>query len=154
MKRASFVTLLLVLSTVAPCSAQAKRVSAESKSARQEMILAPLGSASAPAVPAHPSPYNLSGVQYPRIEEDSRVTFQFKAPTAQKVQVALVTSGSNSLNPLPYDMVKGDDGVMDIYDQRTAKPRVSQLLDDRRRRDGAGSRHQCIHRLRPHVQRL
>ncbi|NLT65020.1 MAG: esterase [Acidobacteria bacterium] len=111
MKRASFVTLLLVLSTVAPCSAQAKRVSAESKSARQEMILAPLGSASAPAVPAHPSPYNLSGVQYPRIEEDSRVTFQFKAPTAQKVQVALVTSGSNSLNPLPYDMVKGDDGV-------------------------------------------
>jgi enterochelin esterase family protein len=51
------------------------------------------------------------GVQYPRIEEDSRVTFQFKAPTAQKVQVALVTSGSNSLNPLPYDMVKGDDGV-------------------------------------------
>ena len=51
------------------------------------------------------------GVQYPRIEEDSRVTFQFKAPAAQKVQVALVTSGSNSLNPLPYDMVKGDDGV-------------------------------------------
>ena len=27
------------------------------------------------------------------------------------MQVALVTSGSNSLNPLPYDMVKGDDGV-------------------------------------------
>ena len=51
------------------------------------------------------------GVQYPRIEEDSRVTFHFNAPTAQKVQVALVTSGSNSLNPLPYDMVKGDDGV-------------------------------------------
>jgi enterochelin esterase-like enzyme len=79
--------------------------------ARQEIVPAPLRSASASAVAAHPSPYNLSGVQYPRIEEDSRVTFHFSAPTAQKVQVALVTSGSNSLNPLPYDMVKGDDGV-------------------------------------------
>jgi enterochelin esterase-like enzyme len=79
--------------------------------ARQEMIPAPLGSASAPAVPAHPSPYNFPGVQYPRIEADSRVTFRFNAPNAQKVQVALVTSGSNSLQPLPYDMVKGDDGA-------------------------------------------
>jgi enterochelin esterase family protein len=78
---------------------------------RQEMVLAPLRSASAPAVPAHPSPYNFPGVQYPRIEADLRVTFHFNAPNAQKVQVALVTSGSNSLQPLPFDMVKGDDGV-------------------------------------------
>ena len=75
------------------------------------MVPAPLRSASAPAVPAHPSPYNFPGVQYPRIEADSRVTFHFNAPNAQKVQVALVTSGSNSLQPLPFDMVKGDDGV-------------------------------------------
>ena len=75
------------------------------------MVPAPLRSASAPAVPAHPSPYNFPGVQYPRIEADSRVTFRFNAPNAQKVQVALVTSGSNSLQPLPFDMVKGDDGV-------------------------------------------
>jgi enterochelin esterase-like enzyme len=61
--------------------------------------------------PAHPSPYNVFGSQYPRIEADNRVTFHFAAPNAQKVQVALVTSGQNSLNPLPYDMVKGDDGV-------------------------------------------
>jgi enterochelin esterase-like enzyme len=75
------------------------------------MVPAPLRSASAPAVPAHPSPYNFPGVQYPRIEEDSRVTFRFNAPNAQKVQVALVTPGQNSLQPLPFDMFKGDDGA-------------------------------------------
>ena len=52
---------------------------------------------------AHPSPYNLYGAQYPRIEADSRVTFQFKAPNAQKVQVAIAN--------VPYDMVKDEDGV-------------------------------------------
>ncbi len=78
---------------------------------KQEMVPAPLRSASASAVPAHPSPYNFPGVQYPRIEVDSGVTFRFNAPNAQKVQVALVTSGSNSLQPLPFDMVKGGDGV-------------------------------------------
>jgi hypothetical protein len=112
MKRALFIALLTVLFAGATCLGQAKKSSINSKdAARQEMVSAPIGSTSAPAAPAHPSPYNLSGAQYPRIEADARVTFQFKAPTAQKVQVALVTSGSNSLNPLPYDMVKGDDGV-------------------------------------------
>ena len=52
---------------------------------------------------AHPSPYNLSGAQYPRIETDSRVTFRFNAPDAQKVQVSIVN--------VPFDMVKGPDGV-------------------------------------------
>jgi enterochelin esterase-like enzyme len=112
MKRSLAFALLTSVLAGGTCFAQTDRVSKNSKAAtRQEMIPAPLRSASAPAVPAHPSPYNLLGVQYPRIEEDSRVTFHFNAPTAQKVQVALVTSGSNSLNPLPYDMVKGDDGV-------------------------------------------
>ena len=112
MKRSLVFALITSVLAAGTCFAQTDRASKHSKAAtRQEMTLAPLRSASAPAVPAHPSPYNLMGVQYPRIEEDSRVTFQFKAPTAQKVQVALVTSGSNSLNPLPYDMVKGDDGV-------------------------------------------
>jgi hypothetical protein len=59
--------------------------------------------ADAPAVPAHPSPYNFPGVQYPRIEADSRVTFRLNAPTAQKVQVSIVN--------VPFDMVKGADGV-------------------------------------------
>ena len=52
---------------------------------------------------AHPSPYNLSGARYPRIEADSRVTFRFNAPSAQKVQVSIVS--------VPFDMVKGADGV-------------------------------------------
>jgi predicted alpha/beta superfamily hydrolase len=52
---------------------------------------------------AHPSPYNLYGNQFPRIEADSRVTFKFYAPNAQKVQVSIVN--------VPFDMVKGDDGV-------------------------------------------
>ena len=52
---------------------------------------------------AHPSPYNFAGVQYPRIEADDRVTFHFNATNAQKVQVSIVN--------VPFDMVKGDDGV-------------------------------------------
>lgn len=51
----------------------------------------------------HPSPYNLYGAQFPRIEANNGVTFQFKAPNAQKVQVAI--------NNVPFDMVKGADGV-------------------------------------------
>jgi len=112
MKRSLVFALLTSMLVGGTSLAQADKASKDSHAAkRQEMIPAPLGSASAPATPAHPSSYNLSGAQYPRIEADARVTFQFKAPTAQKVQVALVTSGSNSLNPLPYDMVKGEDGV-------------------------------------------
>src|ERR1051326_3956550 len=57
---------------------------------------------SAPAG-AHPSPHNFPGVQFPRIEADNRVTFHFNAPNAQKVQVSIVN--------VPFDMVKGDDGV-------------------------------------------
>ncbi len=52
---------------------------------------------------AHASPYNLSGARYPRIEADSRVTFRFNAPDAQKVQVSIVN--------VPHDMIKGPDGV-------------------------------------------
>ncbi len=52
---------------------------------------------------AHTSPYNLSGARFPRILADSRVEFRFNAPAAQKVQV--------SINNVPFDMVKGDDGV-------------------------------------------
>ncbi len=52
---------------------------------------------------AHPSPYNLYGAQYPRIEADSRVTFRFTAPYAQKVQVSIAN--------VPFDLVKGADGV-------------------------------------------
>jgi S-formylglutathione hydrolase FrmB len=73
------------------------------QTSKQELVPAPLRSDAAAPVPAHPSPYNFPGVAYPRIEQDSRVTFQFKAPNAQKVQVAIAN--------VPYDMVKGENGV-------------------------------------------
>ncbi len=59
----------------------------------------------------HASPYNLYGAQYPRIEADGRVSFRFVAPDAEKVQVSIVN--------VPYDMVKGDDGV---WTYTTAEP--------------------------------
>ena len=81
MKRALLFALLTAMWAGEACLGQS--------GAKQEMVPAPLRSPSAPAVPAHPSPYNFPGVQYPRIEADSRVTFHFKAPGAQKVQVAI-----------------------------------------------------------------
>ena len=51
----------------------------------------------------HPNPYNLYGAEYPSIEADSRVTFRFNAPDAKSVQVAIAN--------VPFDMIKGDDGV-------------------------------------------
>jgi len=112
MRRALIFTLSAIILAGGTGLAQTKKASKDSKAAaRLEMVAAPVGSASAPAVPAHPSPYNFPGVPYPRIEADSRVTFRFVAPDAKKVQVALVTPGQNSLQPLPFDMVKGDDGA-------------------------------------------
>ncbi len=81
------IVLLIVMSVCGVCLAQSGQVSIDSKAAAE----------------AHPSPYNLYGAQFPRIETDSRVTFRFNAPDAQKVQVSIVN--------VPYDMVKGDDGV-------------------------------------------
>lgn len=94
MKSPLFAVILAALVAGQTCCAQ---------SARQQMVLAPVGSASAAPIPAHPSPLNLPGVQFPRIDADSRVTFHFKAPDAQKVQVSIYNK--------PYDMTKGDDGV-------------------------------------------
>lgn len=59
----------------------------------------------------HPSAYNFPNAQYPRIEADNRVTFQFRAPDAQKVQV--------SISNTPFDMVKGESGV---WTYTTAEP--------------------------------
>jgi enterochelin esterase-like enzyme len=112
MRRALIFTLCAAVFGAGNCLAQAPKASKDSKPAtRLELAPPPVASANAPAVPAHPSPYNMPGVQYPRIEADSRVTFHFTAPNAQKVQVGLVTPGQNNLNPLPVDMVKGEDGV-------------------------------------------
>ena len=104
MKRAICFVLCTIILAGGTCFAQTDKTSNGSKGAvRQEMVPAPVRSDSAPAVPAHPSPYNFPGVQYPRIEADSRVTFRFVAPDAKKLQVAIVN--------VPFDMVKGDDGA-------------------------------------------
>ena len=57
----------------------------------------------APAAGGHPSPLNFPRVQYPRIEDDNKVTFHFNAPNAQKVQVTIVSTN--------FDMTKSADGV-------------------------------------------
>ena len=111
MKRALILASLSALLAAGVGFAQAKKASNSKPAARQELSPAPVAAPNAPAVPAHPNPYNVYGAQFPRIEGDNRVTFHFTAPNAQKVQVALVTSGQGSLAPLPYDMVKGADGV-------------------------------------------
>ncbi|MBN2636617.1 MAG: esterase [Prolixibacteraceae bacterium] len=51
----------------------------------------------------HASPNNMYGGQFPRIEADNRVTFQFTAPDALKVQVAIAN--------VAYDMKKDENGV-------------------------------------------
>ena len=56
-----------------------------------------------PVFEAHPSPYNMNRAQFPRIEADMRVTFRFRAPDAQKVQVAIAN--------VPFDMAKDTAGV-------------------------------------------
>ena len=86
MKKLLFAIFLMVMSVSVVCFAQSGQASNVFN-----------------ADTAHASPYNLSGAQYPSIEADSRVTFRFNAPDAQKVQVSIVN--------VPYDMVKGPDGV-------------------------------------------
>ena len=81
MKRSLVFALLTTMLAGGTCLAQTKRL---------ELVPAPLASASAPAVPAHPSPYNFSNVQYPRIEADSRVTFRFNAPDAKRDRKSVV----------------------------------------------------------------
>ncbi|MEO8596931.1 MAG: alpha/beta hydrolase-fold protein [Candidatus Solibacter sp.] len=99
MKRALFFTITAILA-VGTCVAQTKKASG---AAKPELVPAPVKPDNAPPVQAHPSPYNFPGVQFPRIEADSRVTFRFVAPAAQKVQVSIVN--------VSFDMVKGADGA-------------------------------------------
>ena len=117
MRRALIFALSTAILTGGTCFAQTRKTSkGDRPAARQELTPAPVAPADAPAVPAHPSPYNFPGVQYPRIEADSRVTFHFNAPTAQKVQVSIVN--------VPFDMVKGDDGVW-TYTRRHRPPGIT-----------------------------
>jgi len=81
-----FILLTVVLKSIT-CLAQTGQVSVSSKLAGT----------------VHPSPNNMYGAQYPRIEADSRVSFRFNAPEAKKVQVSIAN--------VAYDMIKGDDGA-------------------------------------------
>ena len=78
MKRALILAFSAVILAGGTSFAQTKKAST---AAKQELVPPPMASANAPAVPAHPSPYNFPGVQFPRIEADNRVTFHFNAPT-------------------------------------------------------------------------
>jgi enterochelin esterase family protein len=100
MKRALILAFSAVILAAGTSFAQTKKVSTVAK---HELVPPPVAPANAPAVPAHPSPYDFPGIQFPRIEADNRVTFHFTAPGAQKVQVSIVN--------VPFDMVKGADGV-------------------------------------------
>jgi len=111
MKRAFLFCLGMAILACGVGLGQSKKAAAGKPAPRLQLSPPPVAPANAPAGVAHPSPYNFPGAQYPRIEADNRVTFHFTAPNAQKVQVGLVTSGSNSLQPLPVDMVKDADGV-------------------------------------------
>jgi enterochelin esterase-like enzyme len=87
MKRILLPVLLTVLSLSEICFAQTGQVLINSNLAGT----------------VHPNPYNLYGAQFPRIEADGRVTFQFKAPDAKKVQVAIAN--------VAFDMTKSEDGI-------------------------------------------
>ena len=86
MRKTLLIILLIIISVRGICLAQSGQ-----------------GSNVFSADTAHPSPYNLYGNQYPLVGPDARVTFRFYAPNAQKVQVSIVN--------VPFDMVKGDNGV-------------------------------------------
>lgn len=87
MSRALLLVTALILADSGICLAQSGQVSIDPGNVGK----------------AHPSPYNLYGAQYPRIEADARVTFRFDAPKAQRVQVAIAN--------VPFDMARGADGV-------------------------------------------
>jgi len=58
---------------------------------------------------SQPASSNVTGAEYPRVHSDNRVTFQLKAPDAEKVQVQV--PGTR------YDMTKGENGVWSITTQ-------------------------------------
>jgi enterochelin esterase-like enzyme len=57
-----------------------------------------------------PASSNVRGAEYPRILPDRRVTFQLKAPGAQKVEV-MPGGGVNGLGKGPFAMTKAEDGT-------------------------------------------
>lgn len=69
---------------------------------------------------SQPAVTNVRGAAYPRVHGDLRVTFQFKAPAAQKVQLQ-PGGNDNGLGTGPIDMTRGADGTWTV----TIPPAVS-----------------------------
>ncbi len=57
-----------------------------------------------------PATSNVRGAEYPKISPDLRVTFQIKAPSAQKVEV-MPGGGANGLGKGPFEMQRAADGT-------------------------------------------
>jgi enterochelin esterase-like enzyme len=88
MRRVFFFSLIMLMLVSGTCWAQMGNTAALPPSA---------------AGTVHTSPYNFPRSQFPRIEADNRVTFQFRAPDAQKVQVSIAN--------VAHDMTKDENGV-------------------------------------------
>lgn len=57
-----------------------------------------------------PAVSNVRGAAFPQVHADRRVTFQWKAPAAHKVQV-MPGGGSNGLGKGPFEMTRSSEGV-------------------------------------------
>jgi enterochelin esterase family protein len=57
-----------------------------------------------------PAVSNVRGAAFPQVHPDRRVTFQLKAPTAQKVQL-IPGGGNNGLGKGPFEMTRSPEGV-------------------------------------------
>jgi len=62
---------------------------------------------------SQPAVTNVRAAAYPRVHGDLRVTFQFKAPNAQKVQLQ-PGGDDNGLGKGPIDMTRGADGTWTV----------------------------------------
>ena len=67
----------------------------------------------APAADGKPAPSNVPGREFPKIDDDLRVTFRVKALGAQKVQVA-PRGDDNGLGRGPYDMQRDASGTWSV----------------------------------------
>ena len=63
-----------------------------------------------PPAGGQPAASNVRGAEYPKILPGLRVTFQLKAPSAQKVEV-MPGGGVNGLGKGPFEMTRAQDGV-------------------------------------------
>ena len=86
---------------------------------RRFLVLASIGLGfcwAQPGAGSRPAPSNVGSAQYPRINSDLSVTFQLKAPGAQKVQLIppVASNSPSGLGKSPYDMVKDKDGVWTV----------------------------------------